>query len=331
MYKAQRATRNGFTLIELLVVIAILAVLVGLLLPAVQKVREAANRLRCANNLKQIGLALHNYLDAHAALPPNGLYPPGGPNNTWSALARLLPFLEQGNLHRQIDFSLPYSVQPQVASQRVPLYVCPTEVNDRGKANSAGVIVHWMLNYAVNEGTWQVLNPATGQGGDGAFSPNRGFAPRDFTDGLSNTLAVAEVRGYTSQLSGGGPNVAGAVPPPTPADVLALGGSFRPDNGHTEWVDGKVHETGFTATLTPNTKVPYTVGGIEYDVDFLSANEGNAAGRLTFAAVTSRSYHPGLVNALLMDGSVRSFSNGINLGTWRALATRNGGEIIRDD
>src|SRR5262245_8920654 len=108
MLRTQSAGRTGFTLIELLVVIATLAVLVGLLLPAVQKAREAANPIRCANNLKQIGLALHNYVDANSALPPNGLYPAGGPNNTWSALARLLPFVEQGNLHRQIDFSLSY-------------------------------------------------------------------------------------------------------------------------------------------------------------------------------------------------------------------------------
>jgi prepilin-type N-terminal cleavage/methylation domain-containing protein len=331
MLRPQKAGYRGFTLIELLVVIAILAVLVGLLLPAVQKVREAGNRIRCVNNLKQIGLALHNYVDSASTLPPNGLYPPGGPSNSWSALARLLPFLERDNLHRQIDFALPYSVQPQVASQRIPLYVCPTEVNDRGKTNGAGVVVHWMVSYAVNEGTWQVLNPTTGQGGDGAFTPNRGFAPRDFTDGLSNTLAAAEVRAYTSQLTGGGnPNAPGAPPPATAADVVALGGTFRPDAGHTEWVDGKVHETGFTAVLPPNTRVAYPAGGVEYDVDFVSANEGNAAGRLTFAAVTSRSYHPGLVNALLMDGSVRAFRDTISLAAWRALATRSGGEVIQD-
>src|SRR5262249_10883035 len=158
---------------ELLVVIAIIAVLIGLLLPAVQKVREAAARIRCANNLKQIGLALHNFMDTNNGLPPNGLYAPSGAINTWSAMARLLPYIEQENLHRAIDFNLPYSAQPQLASTRIATYVCPSEVNDRGRTNAAGAPAHWVINYAVNQGRWLVLNPATGEGGDGAFSPNR--------------------------------------------------------------------------------------------------------------------------------------------------------------
>src|SRR5262249_24931929 len=124
-----RPSRAAFTLIELLVVIAIIAVLIGLLLPAVQKVREAASRVRCANNLKQIGLALHNYMDTNNGLPPNGLYGTGGSKNTWSAMARLLPFIEQENLHRQIDFNTPYSSQPNLSSTRIATYVCPSEPN----------------------------------------------------------------------------------------------------------------------------------------------------------------------------------------------------------
>src|SRR5438874_1609979 len=103
------ASRNAFTLIELLVVIAIVGVLIGLLLPAVQKSREAASRIKCANNLKQIGLAMHNYLGTNSVLPPTGYFPVGGPNATWSAPARLLPYIEQENLFRQIDFNTPYT------------------------------------------------------------------------------------------------------------------------------------------------------------------------------------------------------------------------------
>jgi prepilin-type N-terminal cleavage/methylation domain-containing protein len=321
--------RWAFTLIELLVVIAIIAVLIGLLLPAVQKTREAAARIKCQNNLKQIGLAAHNYMDANTTLPPNGIYPTAGASNTWSALARLLPYLEQDNLHRQIDFGRPYTVQPAVASTRIAVYVCPSEVNDRGRTNAAGEPVHWCLNYAVNQGRWLVLDPATGRGGDGAFAPNRGFAPGDFADGLSNTLAAAEVKAYTPQLRDtGAPTGPNAPLPNTPAELAAAAGTFRPDGGHTEWVDGKVHETGFTALLPPNTRVAYTDGGVEYDVDVLSASEGNAARRVTYAAVVSRSYHAGVVNGLLMDGSVRSFPSDVSAAVWRALATRAGGEVV---
>jgi prepilin-type N-terminal cleavage/methylation domain-containing protein len=325
-------SRRAFTLIELLVVIAIIATLLALLLPAVQKVREAAARVQCANNLKQIGLAAHHYLDANGTLPPNGLYAPSGYKNTWSALARLLPYIEQDNLHRAIDFNTPYSLQPGLASTRIALYVCPSERNDRGKSNSSGVPAHWILNYAVNQGRWLVLNPLTGEGGDGAFAPNRGFAWRDFPDGMSNTLAAAEVKAYTPALrDGGAPNAPGAPLPGTPAEVLALGGTLRPDSNHTEWVDGKVHETGFTTLFPPNTRVSYSSGGTTYDVDFISSSEGNAAGRFTYAAVTSRSYHSGIVNGLLMDGSVRSFRNGIGIEVWRALGTRAGGEVVTGD
>lgn len=327
----QTNRRVAFTLIELLVVIAIIAILIGLLLPAVQKVRESAARIKCANNVKQIGLAMHNYMDTHGTLPPNGLYPAGGPNNTWSAMARLLPFIEQENLHNAIDFNRPYSQQPNVASMRIATYICPSDLNDHAKQNAAGVDVHWMLSYAVNQGRWLVFQVSPRQLSDGAFAPNRGFKPADFTDGMSNTIGLSEVKGFTSQVrNSGNPNLPGVPLPASPAEALAYGGTFRLESGHTEWVDGKVHETGFTTLFSPNTKMPYTDSGVVYDVDFLSASEGNAAGQTVYAAVNSRSYHANGVNALLMDGSVRFITNSIATETWRALGTRAGGEVIAD-
>src|SRR3954468_3712123 len=136
MMKHLPRRRSAFTLIELLVVIAIIAVLIGLLLPAVQKVREAAARTRCANNLKQIGLAVHGYLNANDKLPPNGVFTYTGgavaQTSPWSASARILPFIEQEALFRTIDFSTPYGTQVFVSSKRVGTFICPSEVNDRG-------------------------------------------------------------------------------------------------------------------------------------------------------------------------------------------------------
>src|SRR5262245_40457242 len=123
--------RFGFTLVELLVVIAIIGVLIGLLLPAVQKVREAATRLKCKNNLKQIGLALHNYESTQKRFPACGIYPQAATaNDNWSVHAHILPYIEQANLYQQVDFTLAANVQDTVTRQRIPIYVCPSEVND---------------------------------------------------------------------------------------------------------------------------------------------------------------------------------------------------------
>jgi prepilin-type N-terminal cleavage/methylation domain-containing protein/prepilin-type processing-associated H-X9-DG protein len=339
-----RTVRSAFTLIELLVVVGIIAVLIGLLVPAVQKVREAAARIACANNLKQIGLALHGHVDARKCLPPNGVYGYTGAGvvqiSAWSALARLLPFVEQENLFRGIDFTAPYSTQPAITSKRVATYLCPSEVNDRGSGTDVTYgNKNWMLNYAVNLGTWRVLTKPAMQGGDGAFSPNRGFRPADFRDGLSNTLALAEVKSYTARVTGSPATVRFAnapAPSASPAALLATppfglaGLSLTAFDAskvtHAEWVDGKVHETGFTTVFPPNTLVGYPSGGTVYDVDFISATETSPGD--TCAAVTARSYHSGGVNVVLMDGSVRFVTNDILSATWRALGTRAGGEVI---
>jgi prepilin-type N-terminal cleavage/methylation domain-containing protein/prepilin-type processing-associated H-X9-DG protein len=332
--------RAAFTLIELLVVIAIIAVLIGLLLPAVQKVREAAARIKCANNLKQIGLAMHSYLDVNHGLPPNGVYTYNGATVTttvaWSAPARILPYIEQENLFRNIDLNTSYNTQPFVTSKKVGTFVCPSEVNDKGVGTDPVYgNKHWVITYATNEGTWGVLTgKATGMRlGDGAFAPNRGFGPADFTDGMSNTLGMGEVKAFTVRVSGASNATVYATPPAPPAapgDVAALplAAFDSAKSTHVEWVDGKVHETGFTTVFAPNTLVGFPSGGTTYDVDYVAATESNLGD--TYAAVTSRSYHPGGVNVLLMDGSVRFVRNSIPVASWRALGTRAGGETVGD-
>jgi len=318
--------RSAFTLVELLVVMAIIGALVGLLLPAVQSARESARRTQCMSNLKQLALALHNFRDSHRHFPPSFGGDLGG---DWSAQARLLPYLEEVNLHGQIDFTQSYAnaTLPDgtaLASLRVDTFLCPSEKNDVVRKKT-GVPVHYPLSYGVNLGVWFVYDPEKDKIGLGAFAPNRKLGPRDFTDGLSSTLSAAEVKAFTPYYR----NAALAAPslPPDPAAICGLGGEFKPDTGHTEWVDGRAHQTGFTTVFTPNTAVLCNESGLQYDVDWNNQQEGKSSTVPTYAAVTSRSYHPDVVNAAMMDGSVRTIRDTIALEVWRALSTREGGEV----
>jgi len=320
--------RRAFTLVELLVVIAIIGILVGLLLPAVQAAREAARRMSCQNNLKQLGLAMHNHESVRKQLPPLGDYLTNGNAVYWSMQTRLLPYAEQANLQNLIDYTKPISLQPQVARVRVSFLLCPSEINDKERPDGP-TFVHYPLSYAANAGEWQIMQPPTGKG-SGVFVVNNGMRLAAITDGTSNTLGMSEVKAFTPYLRDGG-NPASVVPMPSlPEDVATFGGEFKSDSGHTEWVDARTHQTGFTTTFPPNQKVPYQSGGVLYDIDFNSMREGRSASLPTFAVVTSRSYHTGGVNSLLMDGSVRFVSQTIDRIVWRALESRDGGEVVGD-
>lgn len=322
---------------ELLVVIAIIGVLIALLLPAVQATREAARRSSCMNNLRQVGLAMHNFMDANKRLPANGNYVWNGAavttTNAWSAMSRILPFVEQQNLFQGINFAVGYNTQIGISSKRVSTYMCPSEIKDIGNGTDPTYgNKHWPINYVVNIGTWAVLTSKSAGmlTGDGAFGPNKGRQSNEFTDGMSKTLACAEVKAFTNRVPGAANTATFPTPPPPPTDISTLSlGTFNPNSHtHVEWVDGKVHETGFTTVFTPNTQVTYSASGQPYDVDVVLATESNVGD--TYAAVTSRSYHSSGVNALLMDGSVTFINDSIALVTWRALGTRNGGEITSE-
>ncbi|RLS35250.1 MAG: DUF1559 domain-containing protein [Planctomycetota bacterium] len=318
--------RLGFTLIELLVVIAIIAVLIALLLPAVQQAREAARRSQCKNNLKQIGLALHNYLETFTKFPPGGTYASGTAGSGWSVQSRILPYVDQANLQNLIDFSLNYNVAPNqntVTAKRIPLFLCPSETNDRAYPDSA--TTHYPLNYAANYGSWLVWDPSTGKTGDGAFAPNSGFSDRNFTDGTSNTIGFSEVKAWQRYLR----DVGTSTPtiPASPLDVTSLGGTLK-DSGHNEWVDSRLNQTGFTSVFSPNTKVPHVDAGVTYDVDWVNQREGSSATVGTYGAMTSRSFHTGIVHSLLMDGAVRSISENIDLTTWRRLVSIADGNVV---
>jgi hypothetical protein len=146
---------------------------------------------------------------------------------------------------------------------------------------------------------------------------------------MSNTLAMAEVKAFQNSLvDGNNPSTVGAAPPANPAALAALGGTFN-ISGHTEWVEGETHETGFTTTFNPNTRIPYSgpSGTVDIDLTTMREGEGASSTAIIYAAITARSYHTGIVHVSLMDGSVRAISDNISTLIWRGLGTRAGGEV----
>lgn len=332
--------RVGFTLVELLVVIAIIGVLVALLLPAIQMAREAARRSSCTNNLRQLAVATHNYENSIKHYPPNFCWTRNLANKGagWSGFARVLPYLEEQNLYEMVDFSKAYSavLMPdgtKLMIQRISVLMCPSEVNDRPVMDAMGNPTSYPINYAMNLGPWMFYDPVKDGGGAGAFVPNHAFRQRDFTDGLSHTLMFGEVKAFTGIIR----NTTTAMsdtPPDTPDQVCGFGGTPKAgrnpeDNGaHKEWVDGKSFETGMTTVFAPNTVVTCSTPAGNFDVDFLSTTEAGTLTVASYAALTARSHHPGVVNTAMMDGSVRTWGNDVDIALWRASSTRAGNEII---
>jgi prepilin-type N-terminal cleavage/methylation domain-containing protein/prepilin-type processing-associated H-X9-DG protein len=349
-----RKKRLGFTLIELLVVIAIIGVLIALLLPAVQMAREAARRTQCVNNLKQIGLALHNYADGFNALPPSSVT---GYNGTaffwqgWSVQSRLMPYLEQTQKYDGINYNLSSGDASNTTAILFlrSVWLCPSDPKGEEKRAAKGFD---NTNYGFNRGDWFVWGgPNSSVKPVSPYYPNSRIRIGQISDGLSKTLFAAEVKArlwYIRRCTNfdtwtpatqPGPDVG---PENVPAYNACAGGESK-DTLHGEWHNGADHHSGFTTAYTPNRKTGGTivsptvdVGTPEYpagtrleDVDLTGRREQEAAAtgyNGTYSAITSRSFHPGGVNALFGDGSVQFISNSIEGRTWRALSSIAGGE-----
>lgn len=327
-------SRLGFTLIELLVVIAIIGVLIALLIPAIQYARESARRVQCANNMRQITLATHNYESSHRLLPPGTMFDltaaPNAKIGIWGVHARLLPYLEQDNLGRRLDFSKAWDFQMSIDALRVPAYFCTSDpeagtLRDPG----GGRPKLFATTYGFNYGTWFVYDPITGKRGDGLFFPNDSLAMGQVADGTSQTILLSEVKSWNVYMRNVGNSPLSMPQSVSEAQALLNSGGEFKNTGHTVWTDGQVHHSGFTSTFPPNTVIPFVRSGITYDADFTSWEEGKetGSGRPTYAFVTSRSYHPGAVNVAFLDGSIQMVSESIKVAPWRALSTRSGGEV----
>lgn len=328
----------GFTLVELLVVIAIIGILVSLLLPALSSVREAARGAACKSNLKQIGLAVKMYESANRFYPPSFEFEDAGGmtsnNGSWSIHGRLLPYMDMDWAQDMVDLSKgyddPVNLDTGIPMMRVSGYLCASEEFDQVRIKN-GVPYVYPQNYGFNFGSWLVYDSNTNTGGDGAFYPNSRLRTKNFTDGESRTMCAADVKAYTAYLrnTGGDP---GEVP--TTVEELVgmasggqskLGPTTNQNTGHTEWCDGRVHHSGMTTVFTPNTFVTYESDGKTYDIDYNSGQEGKwDQYPVTKAAITSRSYHPGSVNVLMMDGSVKAAENDIEPRVWKQMGTRSG-------
>jgi prepilin-type N-terminal cleavage/methylation domain-containing protein/prepilin-type processing-associated H-X9-DG protein len=355
-----RTARNrpAFTLIELLVVIAIIVVLIALLLPAVQSAREAARRAQCSNNMKQIGLALHNYMTALNTFPPGRFNSHiAGIGNVWGGYSQILPQLDQVVIFNAFNFNLAPELEGTLPSAAANLtgagmfinaLLCPTDAAPAVLITVAGES-YASHNYDLNVGSNYPLQEVFPAGvvspygvlPNGVFFENRGVRPSEFTDGMSNTVAAAEtIRSNQNSTYATDPtrvflvtgNNSSSGPPLTSdADYAtyclslpATTTQFQATKG-VRWHYGAPGHSMYNHRRGPNDPNPDCRGGLPH------SNRSDPLWSYLSLNVATRSNHPGGVQTLMADGHVQFIKNSINLATWQALGSRNGGEVVSAD
>ncbi len=364
--KSIRSTARAFTLIELLVVIAIIAVLIALLLPAVQAAREAARRAQCINNLKQLGLAMHNYHSTYDVFPMGSslaVYPGVVASwNNWSAQGQLLSFIEQGTIYNAINFNFEaynggggqaYLVNSTATTATIKSFQCPSDPNVKQFSTNAGA--------GNNNSYYGSIGTTTNGGGD--YPPRvgndgKGTTPyattgiygyklsnglRDITDGSSNTIAYSEglagsptqAPGRGQMIMGAGLNASGFVYDANSAAVIVnqnvatCQNQFNSTPGSISVYHGHTWTVGHMGATLFNTIVPPNSASATW-----SACRTDCAGSCDAASMefsNAQSYHSGGVNVLMGDGSVKFVKNSVAIPTWWALGTKSNGEVLSAD
>jgi len=334
--------RSGFTLVELLVVIAIIGVMVGLLLPAVQAAREAARRMSCSNNLRQIALATHNYESSHRVMPAMM------GTSTYSPQARILPYIEQAAMHDLINFEIPLLLPPawqslynpavrELVNRPIPTFLCPS---DPGNPLFPIIFAGGTTGLAAGQNYMFSNGNAVGTNYDDRFRTNGMVFEnswtkfRDVLDGTSNTVLMAESvmgdstsgttpsptmphrriaswSGTSSVVGGPGFTSGGSLIQNPDLESMFLGGTFTSYRGNRgeSWIRGVPFSVVVNGYLTPNSRVP--------DVSM--------HGRGFYAA---RSHHPGGAMHSMVDGSTRMVNDSVDRDTYRAIFSRDGGEVV---